>query len=588
MRAQRGQIKTSDHFTTDDLTPSLIHCPAWFSRGSSRDAVEDLKTRYPRSNLTRADVSAIRRLRKMPIVIRPADKNLGVTAMSVDWYNAEVHRQLTSDTYRLMTSGPPQQAVAATRRALAKIVGKRTGSFTDVAEAMDPKLPAFLRMYANPKSKTFVPKIPRFYLLPKLHKTPPKGRPIVASLQWITTPASKALDYYLQPLVNNVADRVLKDTRQLINKLERLHVPADAILFTADVESLYTNIPVEDCKEAIRYWLVEAQRRGQLDKEHLPWWRDSLVLDAVISFLQQLVDLVFRYNFFTTGFDDDGNTILYRQASGMAMGTQFAPCGANLYMAYKEDQAYKINSRIADQDDSLYLWLRYIDDIVGIWLGTRAALDAFLESLNDPDIRLTHEVSTTAVDFMDLHIHKGPRFQRARRLDLRVHRKRLNRYLYLPWTSAHPTAQKAAFLKGELIRFIRNSSSFEAFLNDLALFARALRARGYPAAFIRDNFSAVTYSDRPKYLQLSKSNSNRSPLSPFVLVSEYNPLTQRVGERQLLALTRTQVHAVAAETPGIVDEVADPSRRWIKANTLPRRLAPLLRKTWPPSFDAPK
>ena len=562
----------------------------------SKDTVRETVLHYPRSNLTRSDVSAIRSLRTMPIVIRPADKNLGVTAMSLDWYNAEVQRQLSSDAYCRVSNNGYSNALKFTRALLRKLIGTpgKNTKFSRLAESIDPKLPSFLRRFLDPKSKD-KPKIPRFYLLPKLHKTPPKGRPIVASLQWITTPASKALDYLLQPLVTNVAERVLKDTRQLVNIIERLDVAPDAILFTADVESLYTNIPREDCNKAITYWMRKAQQRGQMSKD-LPWWKDSLDIDTVISFLHQLTNLVFTRNFFTSGFDDNGDAIVYRQQDGMAMGTQCAPPEANLYMAFKEDVDYDIPARLADGHE-LQLWLRYIDDVVGIWLGTPASLRAFLNDLNGRtrhgNIRLTHEVSDSAVDFMDLHIYKGPRFQASGRLDLRVHRKRLNRYLYLPWTSAHPKAQKRAFLKGELIRFIRNSSDFEAYLNDLGLFARALRARGYPSAFIRDCFKTVTYSDRPKYLKPSTSktdNSKPHQVTPFVLVSPHTPLSQRVGQRSVLTLTATEVRAQAAEAAGVesLDHLVDPRRRWIKANTLPGRLGHLLRKSWPPSFSNKK
>ena len=136
---------------------------------------------------------------------------------------------------------------------------------------------------------------------------------------------------------------------------------------------------------------------------------------------------------------------------------------------------------------------------------------------------VAYEMSPHAVDFMDLHIHKGRRFLDRQVLDLSVHRKRLNRCLYLPWTSAHPKHQKLAFLTGELFRFVRNISSFEYFLRDLRHFARALRVRGYPAAFIRAAFTTVRYSDRAQYLRPRKPLAPDPTRSPFAFVCPHSP-----------------------------------------------------------------
>lgn len=41
--------------------------------------------------------------------------------------------------------------------------------------------------------------------------------------------------------------------------------------------------------------------------------------------------------------------------------------------------------------------------------------------------------------------------------------KPLNKYLYIPFESFHPSSNKKAFIKGELMRYARNSSSFNSF-----------------------------------------------------------------------------------------------------------------------------
>ena len=82
----------------------------------------------------------------------------------------------------------------------------------------------------------------RFYILPKIHKPGNPGRPIVSSNSHPTERISQFVDYHLQPLVHKLPSFV-KDTNDFLNKLQTIgNLPADSLLVTLDVSSLYTNI----------------------------------------------------------------------------------------------------------------------------------------------------------------------------------------------------------------------------------------------------------------------------------------------------------------------------------------------------------
>ena len=83
------------------------------------------------------------------------------------------------------------------------------------------------------------PRIPEFYTLTKIHKPSPVGRPIVSGCDG---PKEKQL---LQPIVQQQKSN-LKDTSDFVNFIENTKVPADVILVSMDVTSLYTNIPREE------------------------------------------------------------------------------------------------------------------------------------------------------------------------------------------------------------------------------------------------------------------------------------------------------------------------------------------------------
>ena len=95
----------------------------------------------------------------------------------------------------------------------------------------------------------------RFYILPKIHKPGNPGRPIVSSNSYPTERISHFADHHLQPLVHKLPSFV-KDTNDFLNKLQTIgNLPANSLLVTLDVSSLYTNIPHNEGINACDYFL---------------------------------------------------------------------------------------------------------------------------------------------------------------------------------------------------------------------------------------------------------------------------------------------------------------------------------------------
>ena len=84
--------------------------------------------------------------------------------------------------------------------------------------------------------------------------------------------------------------------------------------------------------------------------------------------------------------------------------------------------------------------------------------------------------------------------------------KPLNKYLYIPLESFHPSSNDKAFIKGELMRYVRNSSSFASFAETREKFWKRLRVRGYPFRFLLPLFRAIRYSDRKGWLRSKPNN----------------------------------------------------------------------------------
>ena len=96
--------------------------------------------------------------------------------------------------------------------------------------------------------------IPNFYIIPKIHKDAIVGRPIVAGYNWITAPISKFVGHFLQASYKNF-DTISKDSSSLVQIWETKEIAGNLALYTIDVKSLYTNIPVDHAIQVIRDFL---------------------------------------------------------------------------------------------------------------------------------------------------------------------------------------------------------------------------------------------------------------------------------------------------------------------------------------------
>lgn len=65
-------------------------------------------------------------------------------------------------------------------------------------------------------------------------------------------------------------------------------------------------------------------------------------------------------------------------------------------------------------------WLRFLDDVLMLWKGSREELDRFHHHLNNQmsGISFTMEASADSATFLDLQIYKGRRFQEEGILDI--------------------------------------------------------------------------------------------------------------------------------------------------------------------------
>ena len=88
---------------------------------------------------------------------------------------------------------------------------------------------------------------------------------------------------------------------------------------------------------------------------------------------------------------------------------------------------------LAQESIQALVWKCYIDDILCIWTGTRSELESFLDRLNKSHrtLKFTWSISNERIEYLDLNLFKGGRFNTTNHLDMSTHFKKTNTFQYL-------------------------------------------------------------------------------------------------------------------------------------------------------------
>lgn len=406
-----------------------------------------------KTNISWEDSKTLRDLKSLKsIVIKPADKGSAIVILSREQYILEAERQLNNPVYY---------------KKLEKLINLDTVPMVDkILDSLKKK------KYINAKQRQYLggigePRERRFYLLPKIHKDPqtwtipykvPPGRPIVSDINSETYRTAEFLEFYLNP-ISNKHPAYVKDTYDFIKTIKKLKLHKDIIFFSMDVESLYTNIPIEGGIETVKKAFEIYPDPCRPDLELLELLRINLERNDFV-------------------FDDK----FYLQIKGTAMGKRFAPSYANIFMANWEREAL---SKCKIKPIS---YLRYLDDIWGIWGGSLEEFEEFFRILNshDPSIKLKVEIDKQAIQFLDTTVFKGPGFLETGKLDIKVFFKTTDTHALLHKKSFHPSHTFKGIIKAQLTRFQRICTRKEDFWTAVKTLFKTLLQRGYTRTFLKN------------------------------------------------------------------------------------------------------
>jgi hypothetical protein len=282
-----------------------------------------ISNRPARYNLNRRMRTLLTQLRyQKTLKVLQTDKNLGPAIMTCSQYQQFCMDHLgQADTYQ-----PVNEIPLATIR-------KTVDDYYKTLCRAQPSASKDARIIVH-GLETTTPSY--FHALPKIHKTPMGCRPIVSSINAPTTGLSKWLTYLLTPIATEIQSYI-RDSDTLQCEITQLNVEPTDVLYTFDVENMYTSIPIESALQAVHWFL-------------------NRIKHPLTSIILIGLKIVLEYNYFTFGISN------WKQLRGLAMGTPVAPTIATLYLGYFEETRIIPWCR-----QSLRLYKRYLDDILLIW-----------------------------------------------------------------------------------------------------------------------------------------------------------------------------------------------------------------------------
>jgi hypothetical protein len=404
------------------------------------------------TNLTVLQQQTMTTLRDSPdLLVCKSDKNLGPIVVDRRRYVLHAFQDHLSDpnTYQSMNALTSFIHMRQVRQRILEFIAQ-------FQHELDREDVIYLHRYLDSVKDPY----PHFYLLWKIHKTPLKTRPIVSMSGSLLQGISCWLDRQLQPLCRQL-DSFIASSWELVQDFQAHRATGipltDGRLFTCDAVSMYTNIDTDHALSTIKGFL-----------RHSPM-AEGMNEPAISAAL----DIVMRGNVFKFG-----NTF-WKQLTGTAMGTPAAPMYATLYFGIRE-------SRMPDRFRMrLNLYKRYIDDVIGVWLGPADNTWTDFQSWmnNFGQLRWTFSDLSDRVDFLDLTITI-----RDHQFHTTLFEKALNLYLYLPSHSTHPPGVLHGLIFGMLKRIHRLTSDPQDRMDFVRNFYTRLRRRGYSPAVLQPLF----------------------------------------------------------------------------------------------------
>ena len=360
----------------------------------------------------------------------------------------------------------------------------------------------------------------RFYGTAKVHKLLPNEknnvekltlRPIISNIGTAAYETSRYLCKLLAPLGQSTY--TVNSTQEFISKIKNKKVPPGYQMFSFDVKSLFTNVPLAESIDIVL---------------------DKVFVDKVLKVpftrpeLKSLLMLCTEEVQFT--FEGD----IYIQADGVSMGSPLASLLANVFMCELE------NKIIPKLTEDMTPWYRYVDDTFSFINPTK--LDLICKELNSfhQNIQFTYETETAnQISFLDVLITR----LQSGQLTTTVYRKSTNTNLYINWNSYSPNNWKIETLKNMTKRAAMICSEEILFLKELTYIGKVfIDINNYPPKLVQEIIANQKEEYKINNTTTITDNEINQPKKEVSVISLCLPYNGKKGENLINKLKKNLKH----------------------------------------------
>ncbi|MCP4653358.1 MAG: GIY-YIG nuclease family protein [Candidatus Omnitrophica bacterium] len=347
--------------------------------------------------------------------------------------------------------------------------------------------------------------LPLIFAIPKLHKNPYKYRFIAGAKRATTRKISRTLHLILVHMKvhfqNYCAKILLRSGRRCFWSVEssemalhRLaHVGRVSNILTADFATLFTKLPhttiqhyifrlVSLCfKSACKRYIAVGYKvfyTDEIKSSHFKFYDESQVKLMIETVLDETY-IVFAGS-------------LFRQICGIPMGGNASPMLADLCLAFMEFEYAK------NPNNDRIVALRFIDDLLVLNYPDFLAIARHIYG-SDLDLEVTY--AGDYCNFLDLAIQVNP----MEALETSVYNKtdsfpfNVMRYSY-PDSNVSVKVHSATIF-GQLLRYLRISSSYNGFISKARELFQTFESRGFGRDFLIDQFLSFCKRNEVMFLK---------------------------------------------------------------------------------------
>ena len=445
---------------------------------------------YKSTLLTKEHIEAAKQLKKEPsITIRKADKTAAYVILPTEEYLQKLDVILADESKFTRVSRNPTEDLKKKVNRVVEAVNAKAGGI---------KLNKLCGDYG----------LGYIYGNVKTHKPQNPLRPIISQIPTPTYMLAKKLNDILTPFIPNRYG--LSSTKDFLDLIG--NAPTDGIIASLDVESLFTNVPVDTTIDFI------------LDRVYTD---DSTPkLDIPREALKTLLELCTKEAPFIS---PRGH--MYLQTDGVAMGSPLGVLFANFFMGTIEEKVFL-------EREKPQIYCRYVDDTFVLVRDEQELSDLRQRFEEVSGLSFTTELSSEgSLPFLDVLLRvEGDHF------DTSVYIKKTNTGMCLNGQSECPQRYLDTTIGAYIRRALSHCNTWRATHHEIDRATQMLVDNGYSY----NNVTRVTKKILDKwYAEHDISPSNTSPSNPIKLYyRSHMSSSYKTDERVMKEIIKKNIAAV--------------------------------------------